>query len=203
MKAALVARDYLQADETPIRYLDPDVKGKSQQGWLWTYSQPEGDVVFEWHIRRSREGPREFRKEFKGKLQTDGYGVYESVGWQGSREVQADGRWGFHFLARKSTRRHRLGHLPGNGQRKWLRGLLKSAERGWSSFGWGFQPSCKNRIGMIQKAEYYLSSPKFLRDNKAIRNPVLKNRLHRLRLAAATVLALLVNQGTAANYYGS
>lgn len=34
MKAGLVAGDYLQADETPIRYLDPDVKGKSQQGWL-------------------------------------------------------------------------------------------------------------------------------------------------------------------------
>jgi len=45
MKAGLVAGDYLQADETPIRYLDPDVKGKSQSGWLWTYSQPQGDVV--------------------------------------------------------------------------------------------------------------------------------------------------------------
>lgn len=79
MKAGLVAGDYLQVDETPIRYLDPDVKGKSQQGWLWTYSQPEGDVVFEWNISRSREGPREFLKDFKGKLQTDGYGVYESL----------------------------------------------------------------------------------------------------------------------------
>jgi transposase len=79
MKAGLVAGDYLQVDETPIRYLDPDVKGKSQQGWLWTYSHPQGDVVFEWNISRSREGPRAFLKEFKGKLQTDGYGVYESL----------------------------------------------------------------------------------------------------------------------------
>ena len=38
---------YLQADETPIRYLDPDVKGKSQQGYLWTYSRPGGDVLFD------------------------------------------------------------------------------------------------------------------------------------------------------------
>jgi hypothetical protein len=45
MKVALIAQDYLQADETPIRYLDPDVKGKRQSGWLWTYSQPQGDVV--------------------------------------------------------------------------------------------------------------------------------------------------------------
>jgi transposase len=79
MKAALLARNYLQADETPIRYLDPDVKGKSQQGWLWAYSAPEDDVVFEWHIRRSREAPREFLKSFAGKLQTDGYSVYESL----------------------------------------------------------------------------------------------------------------------------
>jgi transposase len=79
MKAGLVAGDYLQVDETPIRYLDADVKGKSQQGWLWTYSHPEGDVVFEWNISRSRAGPREFLKDFKGKLQTDGYGVYESL----------------------------------------------------------------------------------------------------------------------------
>jgi transposase len=44
MKAGLLAGSYLQADETPIRYLDPDVKGKSQPGWLWVYSQPQGDV---------------------------------------------------------------------------------------------------------------------------------------------------------------
>ena len=75
MKAGLVAGAYLQADETPIRYLDPDVKGKSQSGWLWTYSQPQGDVVFEWQVNRSREGPRAFLKSFHGKLQTEGYGV--------------------------------------------------------------------------------------------------------------------------------
>ena len=71
--------NYLQADETPIRYLDPDVKGKSRQGYLWTYSRPGGDVLFEWRVSRSREGPREFLKNFHGKLQTDGYSAYESL----------------------------------------------------------------------------------------------------------------------------
>lgn len=85
MKAALLARDYLQADETPIRYLVPDVKGKSQSGWLWTSSAPAGDVVFEWQINRSREGPREFLKSFRGKLQTDGCGGYESLAREGAR----------------------------------------------------------------------------------------------------------------------
>ena len=75
----LLRGSYLQADETPIRYLDPDVKGKSQQGYLWTYSRPDGDVLFEWRVTRSREGPKEFLKNFRGKLQTDGYSAYESL----------------------------------------------------------------------------------------------------------------------------
>jgi len=70
---------YLQVDETPVRYLDPDVKGKSQHGYLWVYSRPGGDVLFEWRVSRSREGPKEFLKNFRGKLQTDGYSAYESL----------------------------------------------------------------------------------------------------------------------------
>ncbi len=93
MQAGLVAGDYLQADETPIRYLDPDVKGKSQQGYLWTYSHPRGDVVFDWNVSRSREGPREFLKRFRGKLQTDGYGVYESLARERGEELILIGCW--------------------------------------------------------------------------------------------------------------
>ena len=101
MKAGLVAGSYLQVDETPIRYLDPDVKGKSQQGWLWTYGHPQGDVVFDWNVSRSREGPRQFLKDFKGKLQTDGYGVYESLARERGGELilvgcMAHARRGFH-----------------------------------------------------------------------------------------------------------
>jgi transposase len=75
----LLAGNYLQADETPIRYLDPDVKGKSQQGYLWVYSRPKSDVLFEWRTSRGRAGPEEFLKDFRGKLQTDGYAAYESL----------------------------------------------------------------------------------------------------------------------------
>jgi len=101
MKAGLLAGDYLQVDKTPIRYLDPDVKGKSQQGWLWTYSQPQGDVVFDWNVSRSREGPRAFLKDFRGQLQTDGYGVYESLARERGGDLTLIGCWahvrrGFH-----------------------------------------------------------------------------------------------------------
>jgi transposase len=101
MKRALQARDYLQVDETPVRYLDPDVKGKSQQGWLWTYSHPRDDVVFDWNVSRSREGPRQFLEHFRGKLQTDGYGVYESLARERNGGLILVGCWshvrrGFH-----------------------------------------------------------------------------------------------------------
>jgi transposase len=78
----LLRGSYLQADETPIRYLDPDVKGKSQQGYLWVYSRPKSNVLFEWRVSRARAGPQEFLKKFRGKLQTDGYGAYESLAKQ-------------------------------------------------------------------------------------------------------------------------
>jgi transposase len=76
---ALRQRSYLQADETPIRCLDPDVKGKSVQAYLWSYGDPKGDVFFDWRMSRSREGPQEFLKTFHGTLQTDAYSAYESL----------------------------------------------------------------------------------------------------------------------------
>jgi hypothetical protein len=79
MIAGLIAADYLQADETPIQYLDREVPGRSCTGYFWVYSQPGGDVIFEWKTSRGRDGPKEFLKDFKGKLQCDGYGVYRSL----------------------------------------------------------------------------------------------------------------------------
>ncbi len=97
----LLRGNYLQADETPIRYLDPDVKGKSQQGYLWVYSRPGGDVLFEWRLSRSRAGPEEFLKNFKGRLQTDGYYAYESLAKEREGELTLVACWahcrrGFH-----------------------------------------------------------------------------------------------------------
>ena len=104
----LLGGSYLQADETPIRYLDPDVKGKSQQGWLWTYSRPGGDVLFEWRTNRAREGPRDFLEKFRGKLQTDGYAVYESLARERSDLILvgcwAHARRGFHEALPESPR---------------------------------------------------------------------------------------------------
>lgn len=84
MRERLLQGGYLQVDETPVRYLDRDEPGKSQTGFLWAYSHPRGDVIFDWKTTRAREGPREFLGDFKGFLQTDGYSVYTSLAAENS-----------------------------------------------------------------------------------------------------------------------
>jgi len=79
MKQDLLAGGYLQADETPIWYLDREVPGRCRQGYFWVYSKPNGEVIFEWRTSRGREGPQEFLKDFHGCLQCDGYPVYQSL----------------------------------------------------------------------------------------------------------------------------
>lgn len=79
MKKALLAQSYLQADETPIWYLDREVPGRTCQGYFWVYGRPGGDVLFDWRTGRGREGPTEFLKGFSGKLQSDGYAVYGAL----------------------------------------------------------------------------------------------------------------------------
>jgi hypothetical protein len=48
-------------------------------------------VIFEWQTSRGRDGPEAFLKEFKGKLQTDGYAVYQNVVEDRNRPLLAQG----------------------------------------------------------------------------------------------------------------
>lgn len=79
MKEQLLAGDYLQADETPVRVLDPEVQGKAAQGYLWVIGRPREDVIFEFHPGRSKACALEMIGDFAGFLQCDGYGVYHSI----------------------------------------------------------------------------------------------------------------------------
>ena len=75
----LKAGDYLQIDESPVKVLDPEVKGKAAQGYLWFYSQPGGYVFLEFHQSRGRDGPRARLRGFRGTMQTDGYELYDAL----------------------------------------------------------------------------------------------------------------------------
>ncbi len=74
-----MATGYLQIDETPVKVLDPEVKGKAATGYLWFYSHPQGDVFLEFCTGRGREGPEKRLAGFKGTIQTDAYAVYDSL----------------------------------------------------------------------------------------------------------------------------
>lgn len=75
----LKAGDYLQIDESPVKVLDPEIKGKAAQGYLWFYSKPGGYVLLEFHQSRGRDGPRERLRGFRGTMQTDGYELYDAL----------------------------------------------------------------------------------------------------------------------------
>jgi len=119
MKKSLLAGGYLQVDETPIRYLDPDLPGKSHLGYLWTYSRPKGEVLFDWQTNRGSEGPKAILSCFKGLLQTDGYIVYLSLAaehpdWQ-MLGCMAHARRYFHEALQEDRRAawvvRQMGHL--------------------------------------------------------------------------------------------
>lgn len=92
MLARLLAGRYVQCDETPIKYLDPDHSGgTTRQGYLWVVSKPGGDVVFSWKTTRQHRVVDELLgKGYTGLLQSDGYEAYrqyvrdhEGVTWIG------------------------------------------------------------------------------------------------------------------------
>jgi transposase len=79
MHRRLLAGDYLQADETPVRCNDPDEKrGGTTEGWLWVVSRPGEDVVFDWRLSRRHGELTTLIDGFRGILQSDMYGAYES-----------------------------------------------------------------------------------------------------------------------------
>jgi transposase len=81
LKQQVLQSSYLHADETPIKVLDKDKKGKTHRGYYWVYQNSiEKLVLFDYREGRGREGPVEVLENFTGYLQTDGYNVYEPFG---------------------------------------------------------------------------------------------------------------------------
>lgn len=76
-----LATDYLQIDETPIRYLAPGT-GKTSQGYLWVYQNPRSNTVsYQWSETRGHEAPLAWLLEagFSGHIQCDGYSAYSAL----------------------------------------------------------------------------------------------------------------------------
>jgi transposase len=79
MLRRLLSSGYIQADETPVRCNDPDEKrGGTTEGWLWVISRPGDDVVFDWRLSRRHGELPALIQDYRGILQSDGYGAYEA-----------------------------------------------------------------------------------------------------------------------------
>lgn len=84
MRREIVAKSYLQADETPVDVQRrPEKKGKNQQAYLWQFGNPRGSVVFSFSLRRAAEVGRQFLAGYKGIIQTDAYKGYHWVHKEG------------------------------------------------------------------------------------------------------------------------
>lgn len=95
MKRELMAGDFLQADETPIKILDPDHPANIRQGYLFTYGRPNEDVIFVCHTGRGHEHALDDLAPFTGRLQTDAYKIYPKIAGKRpkDRPLQLLGCW--------------------------------------------------------------------------------------------------------------
>ena len=94
MRQRVVQSDVINADETPVRVLDP-TRDSTRTGQFWTYIShgDHGYTIYDYRDSRSRDGPAEFLKDFRGYLQTDAYASYESVVLESAGRIIPVGCW--------------------------------------------------------------------------------------------------------------
>jgi transposase len=85
LRLELLSGNYLQIDETFLKLLDPEVKGKARQANFWVLKRPGEGVLFYFDPSRSHEVAARLLGNYKGKLQSDGYGAYATL----DRKIEA------------------------------------------------------------------------------------------------------------------
>src|SRR5690606_13175527 len=76
MRTEMFSGNYVQLDETPVRYLKPG-EGKTKKGYFWTCHVPGADTLYYWRASRGHECLLDLVPEtYKGAIQCDAYGAY-------------------------------------------------------------------------------------------------------------------------------
>jgi len=82
LKAALLERSVLHADETPVAMLVPG-KGKTHRAYIWSYGSTQFDsmraVVYDFADSRAAAHPKAFLEGWSGKLVCDDYSGYKGL----------------------------------------------------------------------------------------------------------------------------
>ena len=103
LKADLLARPILHADETPVGQLDPG-RGKVKRAYLFAYRSADHTgppiILFDYGENRSGEHVREFLGDWRGALMVDDYAGYKKLFDRGVVELGcwAHARRKFHEL---------------------------------------------------------------------------------------------------------
>jgi len=83
MKTLLLMQDVLHADETTVQILREPGKSAASNSYMWLYrtsaDTKQHIVLFEYQPSRSSAHPKQFLKDFKGFLHTDGYAAYHTL----------------------------------------------------------------------------------------------------------------------------
>jgi transposase len=94
MKEQVLASKAIQTDDTPVPVLDPDLP-RTRTGRIWTYVGDDKHpyTVYDYTPNRSRDGPEEFLKEFRGYLQADAYSGYDHFYKEPERGIDEVACW--------------------------------------------------------------------------------------------------------------
>ena len=122
----VAAEGYMQVDESPVPVSDPDIPGANGRGWWWTYCNPRGSISYGFARTRGYDAAVGRLKHYNGRIQTDGYAVYDKFDHQGLIHLGcwSHARRPFHQLAtvlkkdapRSAICRHAIGIVEAIGK---------------------------------------------------------------------------------------
>ncbi len=94
MKQRVLGSKAVQTDDTPVPVLDPELP-RTRTGRIWTYVGDDEHpyTVYDYTPSRSRDGPEEFLKEFRGFLQADAYSGYDHFYKEAERGIVEVACW--------------------------------------------------------------------------------------------------------------
>jgi transposase len=94
MKQQVLGSKAIQTDDTPVPVLDPDLP-HTRTGRIWTYVGDDTHpyTVYDYTPTRSRDGPEEFLKAFRGYLQADAYSGYDHFYEEPERGIDEVACW--------------------------------------------------------------------------------------------------------------
>jgi transposase len=111
IKTTVLDGNYVQVDETPVRYLCPG-HGQTKLGYLWTVNRPRHGMFFHWETSRGGDClERVVPPSFGGIVQCDGYAAYPAFVRERVPKIELAGCWA--HVRRKFYEAHAVG-IPGS-----------------------------------------------------------------------------------------